>query len=171
MGLSPRVLSLAQMPDVAAMRGLYSVDMQLGMSEMIFIFLLALIIFGPRKLPEIGREVGKALAEFKRASNDFKQQLQSEVDLLTIEEERKKYRENAEQLLKEAQGGFSVQPPTQGGVARTLSDAGVSAEDLQAPLGTRVEPLPSETSSESSPVSPEQQPQPAIPTASKETNV
>jgi len=167
------VLSLAQMPDVAALRGLYSVDMQLGMSEMIFIFLLALIIFGPRKLPEIGREVGKALAEFKRASNDFKHQLQNEVDQLTIEEERKKYRDNAEQLLKEAQGGFSVQPPSQGGVARTLSDAGVSAEDLRAPSGTRVEPLPSEAPVERTPdlVSSEPQPQPAIPTASKETNV
>jgi len=49
--------------------------MNLGMSEMIFIFLLALIIFGPKKLPEIGREIGKALAELKRASNEFKSQL------------------------------------------------------------------------------------------------
>ena len=47
---------------------------------MIFIFLLALILFGPKKLPEIGREIGKFLAEFKRASNDFKSQIQSEIE-------------------------------------------------------------------------------------------
>jgi TatA/E family protein of Tat protein translocase len=54
--------------------------MNLGMPEMIFIFLLALILFGPKKLPEIGREIGKFMAEFKRASNDFKYQLQSEME-------------------------------------------------------------------------------------------
>jgi sec-independent protein translocase protein TatB len=48
--------------------------------EMIFIFLLALILFGPKKLPEMAREVGKFVAEFKRASNDFKYQLQSEFE-------------------------------------------------------------------------------------------
>lgn len=47
---------------------------------MIFIFLLALILFGPKKLPEIGREIGKFMAEFKRASNDFKYQLQNEIE-------------------------------------------------------------------------------------------
>jgi len=53
--------------------------MNLGMPEMIFIFLLALIIFGPKKLPEIGRQLGKALTDFKRASNDFKFQLEDEI--------------------------------------------------------------------------------------------
>lgn len=47
---------------------------------MIFIFLLALILFGPKRLPEIAREVGKFVAEFKRASNDFKYQLQNEIE-------------------------------------------------------------------------------------------
>src|SRR5664279_4666964 len=53
--------------------------MNLGMSEMIFIFLLALLIFGPRKLPEIAREVGKFMAEFKRAGNEFRNQIESEI--------------------------------------------------------------------------------------------
>src|SRR5213082_2832133 len=53
--------------------------MNLGMPEMIFIFLMALIIFGPKKLPEIGRQLGKALNEFKRASNEFKAQIESEI--------------------------------------------------------------------------------------------
>ena len=40
--------------------------MNLGFGEMIFIFVLALIIFGPKKMPEIGRQIGRALAEFRR---------------------------------------------------------------------------------------------------------
>jgi len=59
--------------------------MNLGFPEMIFIFLLALIIFGPKKLPEIGRQIGKALNEFKRASNEFKAQIESEISPLDVE--------------------------------------------------------------------------------------
>jgi TatA/E family protein of Tat protein translocase len=53
--------------------------MNLGFSEMVFLFLLALIIFGPKKMPEIGRQIGKALNEFKRASNEFKAQIETEI--------------------------------------------------------------------------------------------
>jgi sec-independent protein translocase protein TatB len=60
--------------------------MNLGLPEMIFIFLLALIIFGPRKLPEIGRQIGKAMGEFKKASNEFKSQIEGEIRNLELEE-------------------------------------------------------------------------------------
>lgn len=60
--------------------------MNLGMPEMIFIFLMALIIFGPKKLPEIGRQIGKALNEFKRASNEFKAQIETEISQLDVTE-------------------------------------------------------------------------------------
>jgi sec-independent protein translocase protein TatA len=53
----------------------------LGMQEIIVIFLIALIIFGPRKLPEIGKTIGKGLAEFKKASNELKQTWDDEVRL------------------------------------------------------------------------------------------
>jgi TatA/E family protein of Tat protein translocase len=59
--------------------------MNLGFPEMIFLFLLALIIFGPKKLPEIGRQIGKALNEFKRASNEFRSQIESEIATLDRE--------------------------------------------------------------------------------------
>jgi TatA/E family protein of Tat protein translocase len=59
--------------------------MNLGFPEMIFIFLLALIIFGPKKMPEIGRQIGRALNEFKRASNEFKSQIESEISNLDVE--------------------------------------------------------------------------------------
>ena len=60
--------------------------MNLGFSEMIFLFLLALLIFGPKKLPEIGRQLGRALNEFKRASDEFKSQIQSEINKIDVEE-------------------------------------------------------------------------------------
>jgi len=57
----------------------------IGMPELILIFIVALIVFGPKKLPEIGKSLGKGLAEFKKASDDFKQNIQKEVDSLKEE--------------------------------------------------------------------------------------
>jgi TatA/E family protein of Tat protein translocase len=51
------------------------------MPEMLIILVIALIIFGPRKLPELGRSLGKSLAEFKRASNELKNTLEEEIRL------------------------------------------------------------------------------------------
>ena len=53
----------------------------LGLPEMIFIFVLALLIFGPKKLPELGRTVGKGLAEFRKASGELKRTLNAEMAL------------------------------------------------------------------------------------------
>ncbi|MEO7276204.1 MAG: TatA/E family twin arginine-targeting protein translocase [Vicinamibacterales bacterium] len=53
----------------------------IGMPELIIIFMIALIIFGPRKLPELGRSLGKSLGEFKRASNELRNTLDEEIRL------------------------------------------------------------------------------------------
>jgi TatA/E family protein of Tat protein translocase len=53
----------------------------IGMPELIIIFVIALIIFGPRKLPELGRSLGKSINEFKRASNELKSTLEEEIRL------------------------------------------------------------------------------------------
>lgn len=71
----------------------------LGMQEIIIIFILALIIFGPRKLPELGKTLGKGLAEFKRASNELKQTWEEEVRL-------DKEKEAMSEILKDS----TVQP-------------------------------------------------------------
>ncbi|PYY15296.1 MAG: hypothetical protein DMG61_07440 [Acidobacteria bacterium] len=63
--------------------------MNLGFPEMMFIFILALILFGPKKLPEIGRQIGKGLAEFKRASREFQSQIEDEVRKLELEADLK----------------------------------------------------------------------------------
>jgi len=57
----------------------------LGIPELIVIFFIALIFFGPRKLPDLGRSLGKSLAEFKRASNELRSTLDEEIQA----EERK----------------------------------------------------------------------------------
>jgi len=57
----------------------------LGVQEMIVIFFLALILFGPKKLPELGRTIGKAITEFRRASNDLKATFEREMQTLERE--------------------------------------------------------------------------------------
>jgi sec-independent protein translocase protein TatB len=79
----------------------------MGFSETIFLFFLALLIFGPKKLPEIARQVGKAMNEFRRASNEFKAQLESEISQLEME--------NHQQILPPSEpprGAVSASPMT-----------------------------------------------------------
>lgn len=61
----------------------------IGMPEMLVIAVIALIIFGPRKLPELGKSLGKSIAEFKRASNDLKNTLEEEIRTEEIQDARK----------------------------------------------------------------------------------
>jgi sec-independent protein translocase protein TatA len=68
-----------------------------GVQEMVFIFLLALLLFGPKKLPEVGRMVGKALSEFRRAQNELKSTFEREMRNL-----------EQETNLKEITGNFSL---------------------------------------------------------------
>ena len=70
----------------------------IGIPEMIFIFVLALLIFGPKKLPELGRSFGKGLAEFRKASNELKSTFQREMD--NIETETKQVKEAASELKR-----------------------------------------------------------------------
>ena len=59
----------------------------LGWPEMTFIFILALLLFGPKKLPELGRTLGKAMTEFRRASNELKATFDREMKNLEQETE------------------------------------------------------------------------------------
>jgi TatA/E family protein of Tat protein translocase len=74
----------------------------IGMPELIIILTLALIIFGPRKLPELGRSLGKSLGEFKRASNELRNTLDEEI---RIEEERGTQRTAKPASAAEAEAG------------------------------------------------------------------
>jgi sec-independent protein translocase protein TatA len=60
----------------------------IGMPELIIIFVIALIIFGPKKLPELGKSLGRSIAEFKRASNDLRNTLEEEVRIEEQQQQR-----------------------------------------------------------------------------------
>jgi Tat protein translocase TatB subunit len=61
----------------------------LGGPEILLLLVLALIVFGPRKLPEIGKSMGKMLAEFRKASNDFRRTIEDEVEAEKLREAMK----------------------------------------------------------------------------------
>jgi sec-independent protein translocase protein TatB len=85
----------------------------MSFSETIFLFFLALVIFGPKKLPEIARQVGKVLNEFRRASNEFKAQIEQEISHIELEERRRTI--------------LPPSPPVEGTASRTLNGASSEA--------------------------------------------
>lgn len=81
----------------------------IGTSELLMIGLIALIIFGPRKLPQMIRTIGKTMAEFRRTTDDFKSTWQKEVD---FEIDKFKTNENSDSLLE-------TQPKTENIIGKT----------------------------------------------------
>jgi len=89
-----------------------------GMPELVIILVIALIIFGPRKLPELGRSLGKSIGEFRKASNELKSTLEEEIRV----EEQKEQRAKLEAEQATAVAGASTIPesiftPTAGAAA------------------------------------------------------
>lgn len=76
----------------------------IGIPELIVIFILALLIFGPKKLPELGRNLGKALTEFRRASNDLRHAVEDEM------RELERQTEEAKRAAKEAVALGDLEP-------------------------------------------------------------
>ncbi len=75
----------------------------LGMPEIIMIFIVGLLLFGPRKMPQIGRSIGRALGEFRRASNEFKRTVEDEVsaeEIRSVEEELRSVRSAGADVVK-----------------------------------------------------------------------
>lgn len=62
----------------------------IGMPELIVIMVIALIVIGPNKLPELAKSLGKGLAEFKKASEDFQRNIQEEARKVEVQESEKK---------------------------------------------------------------------------------
>jgi sec-independent protein translocase protein TatB len=74
----------------------------LGMADSLILMVMALVVFGPRRLPQIGRQIGKLMFEFRKASNDFKFQMEEELRLAEDAERRKKEEEKRKQLAQES---------------------------------------------------------------------
>jgi len=74
----------------------------LGMADSLILMVLALVVFGPRRLPQIGKQIGKLMYEFRKASNDFKYQMEEELRLSEEADRRKKDEEQRKQLAQES---------------------------------------------------------------------
>ncbi len=101
----------------------------IGMQELIIIFVIALIIFGPRRLPDLGRSLGKSIAEFKRASNELKNTLEEEI------------RVDDQKQARAAAGWAPTQAPTPG---QAPAPAQVPAAIVPEPAPTQAAAAPAQ---------------------------
>jgi TatA/E family protein of Tat protein translocase len=96
----------------------------MSFSDTIFIFGLALVIFGPKKLPEIGRQLGKLVLEFRRASNEFKMQIEEELRAAEIADRQKQLAAPPPTPAPEpATEALTIRPPSNGTTVTTESPA------------------------------------------------
>ncbi|MFZ0063311.1 MAG: twin-arginine translocase TatA/TatE family subunit [Pyrinomonadaceae bacterium] len=100
----------------------------LGSTELFFILIMALVFFGPRKLPQLSRSLGKNLAEFRRASEDFKRTWEREVALEDLQSEPARVQASPSQE-NSILNPLVVEPPADQIVAR---EGGVSETSLPA---------------------------------------
>ena len=111
----------------------------LGMTDSLILMVMALVVFGPRRLPQIGRQIGKLMYEFRKASNDFKFQMEEELRNAEEADRRKKEEERQRALAAQAaaeQASVSADPPA----------AAKPAESPYPGEGTYPPEYPSETS-------------------------
>jgi TatA/E family protein of Tat protein translocase len=93
----------------------------MSFSDTIFIFGLALVIFGPKKLPEIGRQLGKLVLEFRRASNEFKMQIEEELRAAEVADRQKQITAPVAQTPEPVSDSLTVRPPSNGTQVSTES--------------------------------------------------
>lgn len=153
--------------------------MNLGMPEMMFIALMALIVFGPKRLPELARQFGKIMAEFKRATNDFKYQIENEIEQLEIEERQKEREKARAQQLTAGEQTILPPSPPPGAISNSLATgSGYVVEGETKPVSDETSPSSEHSSAaaaahEQTPREPEQlsfTEEPAIDTSHREPN-
>jgi sec-independent protein translocase protein TatB len=83
----------------------------LGMADTLILMVLALVVFGPRRLPQIGRQIGKLMYEFRKASNDFKFQMEEELRQSEEADRRKKEEEERKRALAAAPPPAQIESP------------------------------------------------------------
>lgn len=105
----------------------------LGWTEILIILGIALIIFGPRKLPQLGKSLGESLAQFRRASEDFKRTWEQEVD-----EEKYKTQVRSPKYLEDPYGTGNTTPSVE-------AESATSSEENKAVQASGVEPAVAET--------------------------
>lgn len=104
----------------------------LGMQELIVIFIVALLVFGPKKLPELGRTIGKGIGELKRAMQNVKEQIDSEVDTSSLHKPFEDIKEDIKidtKDLNEKIYGETSNQPSANRYPNTLVDKGKEQDD------------------------------------------
>src|SRR5215212_7776335 len=96
----------------------------LGMPEILMILVIASIIFGPRKLPELGKTLGNSLAQFRKASEDFKRTWEEEVDL-----EKQRFEAPAPRIAETSQTSSENLDTGQSGTENSNSDSNYWADE------------------------------------------
>jgi sec-independent protein translocase protein TatB len=106
----------------------------LGMADSLILMVLALVVFGPRRLPQIGRQIGKLMYEFRKASNDFKFQMEEELRLAEEADKRKKEEEQRKQLAatQPAQESVSATPDIVKAMESPYPGEGMNPETIAA---------------------------------------
>lgn len=105
-------------------------EANLGMADSLILMVLALVVFGPRRLPQIGRQIGKLMFEFRKASNDFKFQMEEELRLSEEADRRKKLEAERKQVAP--QESVAALPPA----ASPTETATASASESTYPPAT-----------------------------------
>jgi sec-independent protein translocase protein TatB len=134
---------------VSAMRGKVSLPFMLtpppiqvanlGMADSLILMVLALVVFGPRRLPQIGRQIGKLMYEFRKASNDFKFQMEEELRNADEADRRKAEEERLRALALAAPA-----PPAGADTVSHVPESGPGAPAMEATTATAESPYPDE---------------------------
>jgi TatA/E family protein of Tat protein translocase len=111
----------------------------IGVPELIMIFIVALVLFGPKKLPEIGRTIGKAMGEFRRATNDLQRSLEEEVAASDLRQVGREVREIGQSIKNAA----AIDPSVLSSVlTEAAPPVATPAEPPAAPAPEGESPLP-----------------------------
>jgi sec-independent protein translocase protein TatB len=119
----------------------------LGMWDTLLLMVLALVVFGPRRLPKIGRQVGKLMYEFRKASNDFKFQMEEELRNAEEADRRKKEEEERQRALAAAPAPAQLESPaslTQALDGAALNSGAPAAAEEPKTAGTIDSPVDAE---------------------------
>jgi sec-independent protein translocase protein TatA len=109
----------------------------LGIPELIVIFVIALVVFGPKKLPDLGKSLGRAMAEFKKAQQEFQESMQAEMKEVqktaNLDELKKLGTMTDQSLSKEIEAAASAEPNKEDHKAGSDSEQKPGSEPEQKP--------------------------------------
>jgi sec-independent protein translocase protein TatB len=142
----------------------------IGMADTLIIMVLALVVFGPRRLPQIGRQIGKLMYEFRKASNDFKFQMEEELRQAEEADRRKKEEAERQRVLAAAPPPPQIAPPAESPIQSTELASPASPPEPPAEIAADIPAQAVTTSPDSAPDSSIESPLKSEPAASTQSS-